>query len=133
MAFRNSTKGLICVGFMAGFGAVGMEAAPKQDAAPQPAQQNAAPMHSQRDRLKAAVDELNLTDDQKVKLAPIFADAKTQSDAVRGDATLSADQKKAKMKEIGADLHAKVYAVLTPEQRAQLKAKMQEEKPKPSM
>jgi Spy/CpxP family protein refolding chaperone len=128
MTFRNFIKGVIFVALMAA-----SEAAAKQDAAPPATQQNAAPMHSQRDRLKAAVDELNLTEDQKTKLAPLFAEAKTQGDAVRGDATLSPDQKKAKMKEIGADLQAKVHAVLTPEQRAQLKAKMQEEKPKPSM
>jgi Spy/CpxP family protein refolding chaperone len=92
-----------------------------------------APKQSQRERLKAAVDELNLTDEQKAKLGPIFDDAKAKSDEVRGDATLTADQKKAKMKEIGADLHAKVRAVLTPEQQEQLKAKMQAEHPKPSM
>lgn len=103
---------------------MGMEVAAKQDAAPPAGQQSAAPMRSQRDRLQAAVDELNLTDDQKAQLAIIFADAKTQSDAVRADATLTTDQKKAKMKEIGADLHAKVHAVLTPEQRTQLKAKI---------
>jgi Spy/CpxP family protein refolding chaperone len=135
MTFRRVSSSLICFGFLAGSSVVAVAAMPKQDANAPAAgsQQTMAPKQSQRERLKAAVDELNLTDEQKAKLGPIFDDAKAKSDEVRGDATLTADQKKAKMKEIGADLHAKVRAVLTPEQQEQLKAKMQAEHPKPSM
>jgi protein CpxP len=135
MKIRKLASALICLTLLAGTSAVTLAAMPKQDPATAPAtQQGMAPKQSQRDRLKAAVDELNLTDDQKAKLGPIFDDAKTKTEAVRGDSTLTAEAKKAKMKEITADLHAKVHAVLTPDQRAQLKEKMQASAPKqPSM
>ena len=134
MKLRNLSLRLICCTVLAGANVVAAEAWPNQDAAPAGApQQNPSANKSQRDRLKAAVDELNLTDDQKAKLAPIFSDAKAKSDEVRGDATLTADQRKEKLKEIGTDLHAKVHAVLTPEQLTELKAKMQASNPKPSM
>ena len=132
MNMRKLTNGLICLTLLGGTSAVTVAAIPKQETATP--QQSMAPKQSQRERLKAAVDELNLTDDQKAKLEPIFDDAKTKTDAVRADTTLTADPTKAKLKEIAADLHTKVHAVLTPEQRAQLKAKMQESNPKqPSM
>lgn len=135
MKIRKLTNGLSSLVFLAGLGAAGVAALPNQDAGMATApQQGMAPKQSQRDRLKAAVDELNLTDDQKAKLGPIFADAKSKADAVRSDSTLTAEQRKGKMKEITADLHAKVHAVLTPDQRAQLKEKMEASSPKqPSM
>ena len=135
MKMHTLTSGLLCLTLLIGPSVRKVAGMPKQDAAPaQAQQQDPASKQSQRDRLKAAVDELNLTDDQKAKLGPIFDDAKAKTQSVRGDATLTADQRKAKMKEISADLHAKVHAVLTPEQRAQLKEKMQSSSPKqPSM
>ncbi|MGB2628067.1 MAG: hypothetical protein WAK20_14870 [Candidatus Acidiferrum sp.] len=135
MKIRKPTNTLICLTLLSGTSVVSAVAMPKQDPTTAPAtQQGMTPKQSQRERLKTAVDELNLTDDQKAKLGPIFDDAKTKSEAVRGDSTLSAEEKKAKMKEITTDLHAKVHAVLTPDQRAQLKEKMQANAPKqPSM
>lgn len=123
MKFRKLTHGLMCISLFAGSAAVVRGAVPKQETAAAP--EHAMHGQSQADKLKAAVDELDLTDDQKAKLGPIFKDAKSKGDAVKADTTLSPDEKKAKMKEIGAELHSKVHAVLTPAQQAQLKAKMQ--------
>ena len=75
--------------------------------------------------LQAAVESLNLTDEQKAKVKDIFADAKTQGQAVSGDTTLSDEQKKAKMKELHSSIMAKVNEVLTPEQQTELKSKME--------
>jgi Spy/CpxP family protein refolding chaperone len=81
--------------------------------------------------LQAAVESLNLTNDQKAKVKDIFADAKTKRQAVSSDASLSDEQKKAKMKELHSATMAKLNEVLTPEQQAELKSKMETAKAKP--
>jgi len=80
--------------------------------------------------LQAAVESLTLTDDQKAKVKDIFADAKTKHQAVSSDASLSEEQKKAKMKELHAGIMAKLNEVLTPEQQTELKTKMEAAKAK---
>jgi Spy/CpxP family protein refolding chaperone len=75
--------------------------------------------------LQAAVESLNLTDDQKAKVKDIFADAKTKHQAVSNDTSLSDDQKKAKIKELHSATMAKLNEVLTPEQQTELKTKME--------
>jgi Spy/CpxP family protein refolding chaperone len=80
--------------------------------------------------LQAAVESLNLTDDQKAKVKDIFADAKTKKQAVSSDTSLSEEQKKAKMKEIHTSIMAKLNEVLTPDQQTELKTKMEAAKAK---
>jgi len=75
--------------------------------------------------LQAAVESLNLTDEQKAKVKDIFADAKTKGQAVSSDTTLSDQQKKAKMKELHSGIMVKLNEVLTPEQQTELKSKME--------
>lgn len=75
--------------------------------------------------LQAAVESLNLTDDQKAKVKDIFADAKTKHQAVTSDASLNEEQKKAKLKELHGAIMAKLNEVLTPEQQTELKSKME--------
>jgi Spy/CpxP family protein refolding chaperone len=77
-----------------------------------------------------AVNGLNLNDDQKGKVSAIFADSKSKRDAIVADTALSPDQKKEKMKALHEDTREKVNEVLTPEQKAALKAKMQAMAPK---
>jgi Spy/CpxP family protein refolding chaperone len=84
-----------------------------------------------RGGLQAAVESLNLTDDQKAKVKDIFADAKTKRQAVFSDTSLSEDQKKAKMKELHEGTLAKVNGVLTPDQQTELKSKMEAAREKP--
>jgi len=83
--------------------------------------------------LEAAVESLNLTDDQKAKVKDIFADAKTKKQAASSDASLSEEQKKAKMKELHSGVMAKLNEVLTPEQQTELKNKMEAAKTKAPM
>jgi Spy/CpxP family protein refolding chaperone len=68
---------------------------------------------------------LNLTDDQKAKVKDIFADAKTKRQALSSDASLTDEQKKAKMKELHTGVMAKLNEVLTPDQQSELKTKME--------
>jgi len=75
--------------------------------------------------LQAAVESLNLTDDQKAKVKDIFAEARAKHQAVSSDTTLSDDQKKAKVKELHTATMTKLNEVLTPEQQTELKSKME--------
>jgi Spy/CpxP family protein refolding chaperone len=87
-------------------------------AIPQDAGQNqAAPAEGTR----GARPDLNLTDDQKAQMKKIHEDAKSQIAAVNNDTSLSADQKQAKIQAIHRDTHKQTEALLTPEQRQQMK------------
>jgi len=92
--------------------------------------QAAESKQAMRDALQETVNELNLTDDQKGKLKDIFADAKAKRESIWKDTSLTDDQKKEKMKELRGDTRSKVNEVLTPEQRAQLKEKLEAAKAK---
>ena len=74
------------------------------------------------------MDNLNLTADQKAQLKTMREDAKQQREAIQNDATLTADQKKAKMKELHKTQSDKMKSILTPEQQATWKANMQQMK-----
>jgi Spy/CpxP family protein refolding chaperone len=62
---------------------------------------------------------LNLTDDQKTQIATIRADAKDQMKAINKDKTLSDTDRETQLKTLKKSTRAKVWAVLTPEQRTQ--------------
>ena len=118
MKIEAITRGLVSLGMVAALSVPAVLA--KSQAAP--AQQGEMGM---RDKLQSAVEGLNLTDDQKSKVKDIFADAKAKRQTVWSDSTLSDDQKKAKMKELHAGTMAKLNEVLTPDQQAQLKSRME--------
>jgi Spy/CpxP family protein refolding chaperone len=69
---------------------------------------------------------LNLTDDQRAQIKKIHQDAKAKADAVKADTGLSDTDKQAKVKGIHHAAMMQARQVLTPEQREQLKEKMQE-------
>ena len=118
MKIERILAGLVSLGMVAALSVPAVLA--KSQAAP--AQQGEMGM---RDKLQSAVESLNLTDDQKAKVKDIFADAKTKRKTVWSDSSLTDDQKKAKMKELHAGTMAKLNEVLTPDQQAQLKAKIE--------
>ena len=118
MKIERVLGGLVSLGMVAALSVPAVLA--KSQAAP--AQQGEMGM---RDKLQAAVESLNLTDDQKSKVKDIFADAKAKRQTVWSDSSLTDEQKKAKMKEMHAGTMAKLNEVLTPDQQAQLKAKME--------
>jgi Spy/CpxP family protein refolding chaperone len=123
MKMEKLVGGIVCLGMVAALSVPMAQA----KAAAAPAAQAAAGnekggMHG--DRLQAAVESLNLTDDQKGKVKDIFADAKTKRQAVFSDSSLSDDQKKAKMKELHEGTMTKLNGVLTPDQQTELKTKL---------
>ena len=94
------------------------QAAPAQQPAPAPGQR----MHGHEKMLES----LNLTEDQQAQIKKIHEDAKAKADAVTADTSLSATDKQAKIRAIHRESMKQVHAVLTPEQREQLREKMRE-------
>jgi Spy/CpxP family protein refolding chaperone len=127
MKIERILGGLVSLGMVAAL-AVSLALAKSQDAS---APQASSKEMGMRGGLQAAVESLNLTDDQKAKVKDIFADAKTKRQAVSNDTSLSDDQKKAKLKELHEGTMAKLNAVLTPDQQTELKSKIEAAKAKP--
>jgi Spy/CpxP family protein refolding chaperone len=126
MKIERILVGLASLGIVASL-AVPTVQAKSQAAAPQAAGKEMG----MRDKLQVAVEGLNLTDDQKAKVKDIFTEAKSKREAVWNDASLTDDQKKAKMKELHTGTMLKLNEVLTPEQQTELKTKMEAAKAKP--
>jgi Spy/CpxP family protein refolding chaperone len=129
MKIETMMRGLASLGIVAALAAPVLPTKVEAKAPPQAA----ATGQAMKDKLQDAVNELNLSDDQKAKIKDIFADAKSKREAVWNDASLTDDQKKAKMKDLHADTKAKVNEVLTPEQQTQLKEKLETAKAKAPM
>jgi Spy/CpxP family protein refolding chaperone len=73
-------------------------------------------------KLQKLSNELNLTDDQKAQLKPVLQGEVQQLRSVHNDASLSDEQKGAKMKEIHAGAKSQINTILTPEQQQKLAA-----------
>ncbi len=129
MKIKKMLGGLVSLGLVAALAVPGALAKPQTAPAPQTAAKEMG-MHG---GLEAAVQSLNLTDDQKAKVKDIFADAKTKKQALSSDTSLNEEQKKAKMKELHSATMAKLNEVLTPEQQTELKSKMEAAKAKAPM
>ena len=63
---------------------------------------------------------LNLTEQQKEQLKPVFQTTRQQMQALRSDTTLTAEQRREKMKEIRQSEMTQMKSILTPEQQQQL-------------
>lgn len=115
---RWSTLTLLLV-LSTGLLLAGQNAAPQSPQSSQDAMGAAA--NSPDAHLQMLSEKLNLTDDQKTKLKPIFEDQGKQLQAVKDDSSLSAEQKEAKTKAIHQSFRDQINAVLTPEQQAKFK------------
>jgi len=79
------------------------------------------PRHHRGNRMQKLSQELNLTADQQAKIKPIFQQARAQGKTIHQDASLTKEQKMAKMKELHQTTMAQMNEILTPEQQAQWK------------
>jgi Spy/CpxP family protein refolding chaperone len=122
MKIEKLLGGLVSLGVVAALAVPFALANSQATTAPQTAGKEMGMHHG---GLEAAVQGLNLTDDQKAKVKELFADAKTKHQAISNDASLSDEQKKVKTKELHGATMAKLNEVLTPEQQTELKAKME--------
>ena len=66
--------------------------------------------------------DLNLTDAQKTQMKENRENMKQQRDAINNDASLTPDQKKAKMQELGKTQRDKMNSILTADQKAKMQA-----------
>ena len=128
MKVERILGGLVSLGLLAALGLPLASAKPQANLATQAAGKEKG-MH---DRMQAALDSLNLNDDQNAKVKDILADAKTKRQAAVSDTSLNEEQKRAKMKELHEGIMSKLNEVLTPEQQAELKKKLTPAKEKPS-
>lgn len=80
--------------------------------------------HFQRGKM---MQDLNLTDDQKAQMKSMRDEMKQQHDAIQNDASLTADQKKEKMKALHQSQMQKMNSILTPDQQAKMKAFRQQQ------
>jgi len=71
------------------------------------------------EHLKMAV---NLTDDQTAKVKAIFQDQRAKMEALRGDESLSREDRRAKMMELMKASHDQIRALLTPDQQQKFDA-----------
>ena len=83
-------------------------------------------MHEKHGDHNAMMANLNLTDDQKAQIKQIHEGMRSKLEAVNSDASLSADQKQAKIQDLRRATHEQVKKVLTPEQRKQFEENMRE-------
>jgi Spy/CpxP family protein refolding chaperone len=64
--------------------------------------------------------DLNLTPDQKTKLEPILTNEIQMVHSLRADTSMTPEQKQTKFKDQLTSDHAKIDAILTPEQKQKL-------------
>jgi Spy/CpxP family protein refolding chaperone len=95
-----------------------------QDQATPPAASQQAPSAHQHSEGRFA--GLNLTEDQKAQIKKIHETAKAKAAAVMANTALSDADKQAKVKHIHHAAMRQTHRVLTPDQRAQLKANRSE-------
>lgn len=78
---------------------------------------------------KNRVNDMNLSDDQKIKMKEIRGDSQKQMDAIKNDANLTQEQKTQKSKEVRKNQEMKMSSILTPEQKAKMKSQRRMKSP----
>ena len=73
-------------------------------------------------QLQHMSETLNLTDDQKTKIKPILEDSSKQIQQLRGDTSLSQEDKRAKMQQIHESTMSQIKPILTSDQQKKLES-----------
>jgi hypothetical protein len=82
-------------------------------------------MLTPNEQLEGMTKRYNLSADQQTQLKPVLVSQQAQMQELRGDSSLSPDERKAKMQSIRADTKAKIEAVLNDDQKKQFEADQQ--------
>ena len=85
-----------------------------------PPKEQAAKPDKAVDRLQEQLQQLDLTDEQKVKVDAIIQDEEKAAAALQKDKGVAKEDRKAKVQELRQTTLTKIREVLTPEQRAKL-------------
>jgi|HubBroStandDraft_2_1064218.scaffolds.fasta_scaffold51821_2 protein CpxP len=131
---RIALSGLLAAGLTLGSAAAFAQESPAPDASAQPGGGGGG---GHMGRMQMTPDEqlarmtkhYNLSADQQTQIKPILANQQQQMMALRGDTSLSRDDKMAKMKGIREDSSTKIQAILNDTQKKQYaedQQKMQE-------
>ena len=112
---------LLAIGFFVSTG----NAQVQRDANRSQKVQSDSSRHFQKGKM---MNDLNLTADQKSQMKEIQQSGKQQREAVKNDASLTPEQKRAKMKDLQKSQSAKVNTILTPDQQVKRKANMEKMK-----
>ncbi len=87
----------------------------------------------QKSRIPVLIAQLDLSEDQKKKLEPIFEEQAKQVKALKENTALSTEEREARMKEINQSANKQLNQVLTSGQRDKLKElrrqRQQQQKP----
>jgi protein CpxP len=94
---------------------------PEQPAAPGEGEKPHPHMMNPQRMLQRLSEQVNLTDDQKAKILPLFQAQIDQLKALHDDASLSDDEKHEKAHAIMQSTRKQIGALLTPEQKEKLK------------
>jgi Spy/CpxP family protein refolding chaperone len=86
------------------------------DAVPAPIQSAKMEKKERKAKMKQAANDLGLTSEQKVKMKEIGQSLKGKMMAIKSDASLTKDQKKAQIGDVAKQHQADLKAVLSPEQ-----------------
>ena len=112
-------KKIITIATLVLIGANGFSQAKKElNEAPAGTIAPAAKSENKKDKYK----DLNLTEDQKSKVKELSKKNKAEKAKIEADATLAADQKAAKLKELKKEQSKAFKAILTPQQLETYKA-----------
>jgi Spy/CpxP family protein refolding chaperone len=73
-------------------------------------------------QLQHMSEALNLTDDQKTRIKPILEDSSKQVQQLRGDTSLSQQDRRAKMQQIHESTMSQIKPILTSDQQKKLES-----------
>ena len=73
-------------------------------------------------QLQHMSEALNLTDDQKTKIKPILEDQSKQMQQLRGDTSLSQEDRRSKFQEIHENTMSQIKPILTSDQQKKLES-----------
>lgn len=112
-------KKLFLILFASGFFVINSNAQVKRDITQSQKVQSDSSRHFKKGKME---HDLNLTSDQKAQMKTLRENNKQQREAIQNDASLTQDQKKAKMKDLHKEQSDKMNSILTPDQQAKRKA-----------
>ena len=118
-------KKIFLIVLASGFFAISSNAQVKRDVTQSQKVRSDSSRHFRKGKME---NDLNLTADQKAQMKTLHESNKQQREAIKNDASLTPDQKKAKMKDLYKTQSDKMNSILTPDQQAKRKAYMQKKK-----
>ncbi len=113
-------KQIFSLALSACFGLGVLAAAPQAQDQSNTSQAKESGRHRQADpqrEVNRLAKKLNLTDDQKNQIVPILTDRQQQMKSIHEDSSLSAQDRRAKMRSAMEDSDAKIKAVLNDDQK----------------